>query len=97
MTTLPNYDEVVDKAIGLGGWKVDPADPYKAPYNPTAAASAAMKWCGWPEDDPDYRDSRDDIADTVRFYLEDDPTTREEIEQMREEWSARKANERGAA
>lgn len=33
-------------AIGLGGWKVDPADPWKAPYSPADATLAAAAFVG---------------------------------------------------
>lgn len=39
-------ESVIHVAIGLGGWKVDPSDPWRAPYSPADAASAAAEYCG---------------------------------------------------
>ena len=39
--------DVAQVAIGLGGWKVDPADPWKAPYSPANAALAAAELVGY--------------------------------------------------
>jgi hypothetical protein len=39
--------DVAQIAIGLGGWKVDPADPWKAPYSPENAALAAAALIGY--------------------------------------------------
>ena len=39
--------DVAQVAIGLGGWKVDPSDPWKAPYSPANAALAAAELVGY--------------------------------------------------
>jgi len=39
--------DVAQLAIRLGGWKVDPADPWKAPYSPANAALAAAELIGY--------------------------------------------------
>jgi hypothetical protein len=39
--------DVAQIAIGLGGWKVDESDPWKAPYSPANAAMAAAELVGY--------------------------------------------------
>lgn len=63
-----SFDLVVDKAVGLGGWKVDPSDPFKAPYTPEAAASAAISFYNWPADEID----RQVLANVVREMRDED-------------------------
>ena len=60
--------DAVDLAVGLGGWKVDPSDPWKRPYTPENAALAAAER---------YRitDAKviDLIAGVVKARYDDDP------------------------
>lgn len=92
-----SFDEVVQTAVGLGGWKVDPADPFKAPYTPPNAAHAALSFHDWPKDDPEYDKLFQILTELVQEEYDDDPTTREEKDAMCAAWSERKMRERGVA
>lgn len=65
--------EAVNLAVGLGGWKVDPSDPWKRPYSPESAALAAAERYGIT--DPQ---SVDLIAGVVRTRRDDDPRNPED-------------------
>lgn len=91
MSNQVSFDEVVDTAVGLGGWKFDPADPFKAPYSPASAALAALRLHDWPEDDPDYAQLRSVLERVVQEEHDNDPTTREEITMLREAWTIGRA------
>ena len=46
METVASWSEVLDFAVGLGGWNVDPSDPLRRPYSPENAALAAAERFG---------------------------------------------------
>jgi hypothetical protein len=66
---------IAENAIGLGGWKVDPADPFKAPYTPRNAAGAAGRLYSIKYGQPfEYRDGElDAIVTMVQEAKDADP------------------------
>ena len=64
---LDDFLKAVDLAIGLGGWKVDPADPWKQPYSPENAALAAIERYNVP------RDYLPGLVEMVRTNRDNDP------------------------
>ena len=46
MSESADWSDVLDFAVGLGGWNVDPGDPFRQPYSPENAALAAAERFG---------------------------------------------------
>ena len=46
MSESADWSDVLDFAVGLGGWNVDPSDPFRQPYSPENAALAAAERFG---------------------------------------------------
>lgn len=94
-----SFMEVVDLAVGLGGWRVDPNDPFKAPYPAASAALGAMRHLGWPEEDPLYDKLVESLTETVQEAHDEDAGawTDEELEDLRRKWTEAKLRERGEA
>lgn len=74
----PQQQDIVDLAIGLGGWKVDPSDPWKRPYSPKDAAMTALEAHGITKDHPDYTFALIAISDRVQAARDNDTPADEE-------------------